>query len=798
MRLVSEQTGRVRQAVPRHAAPWRTWLDGDALIVFVLVALCVLAFAPWWAGGRIFAPFDLLNEAYQPWASGTYPQIHNHFTGDVLTQYLPYRRIAERSFAEDGQIGWSTLTFGGRPEYANTMAAYGDWTMQLHRFFDFWTAWHLGLLGQFLIAALGMYALLRAQQLIPLVALLGACAFIASSQIVFVVYHRWHLAAFAWVPWLLWAIFGHRSGRRWCWPLVPGFGALALVGGNLQTNIFVVLAVFAVWIGLLRQDARGAARLRTTGHMLLWMLLAAGLAGFALLPEVLVYLDAADLAAARNAPGYAAGPVQPLFALLLLPAQLFPTLLGGPGTIDLLKAVGLELIDVAYFGLFLMLLAYRGVLLGGVPATPRVLMAMGLLLPLTPFVGSLYHRVQLLFILGGIWAALWWWQHATERELAGFVRRVSAVLAVLGGLWLVASLLSLLLHDALTTRIESIVAARIATGQAGTLGVYPEWRLDGARRLIPELRIWHPRQLLFVGTTVATLLALHVRRSAGLRVATLVLVCALLVDFGAFTRGWVTTVDPARHPPYPQVPDLAVLQQRVGDGRVHIAYDGPPVFLPPNTLSMYGVAAIQQFETVTLHGMWSRLGFAGDALALGQMAVTHAVSQPNEQLGAGWTLDYAGDRLAVWRNDAALPHYLALSGAAADAWPTGGDVRHGRDPGALPVAGDVAVHGATMNRRALLVPAGTQLLRIAENWSEGWQARVGAGAWRSVAAGVDLSMVVPIPNNRESTVVELRYRPGRRTLGRWLTFISLLVTGSGALLYGLHGRRGGAGAAGHA
>jgi len=108
------------------------------LPIGLLVAVVLLGFSPWWLGGRVLAPLDVLNEMVLPWREDTVsPQVHNHFASDSVTQYLPYRMFAEASYRQDGFVGWNPLIGGGRPQVSNTMALYFDWTMQLHRWLDF-------------------------------------------------------------------------------------------------------------------------------------------------------------------------------------------------------------------------------------------------------------------------------------------------------------------------------------------------------------------------------------------------------------------------------------------------------------------------------------------------------------------------------------------------------------------------------------------------------------------------------------------------------------------------------------
>jgi hypothetical protein len=740
-------------------------LDRDGVALAVVVVLGLLAFSPWWAGGRVFAPLDLLDETYAPWAGPEATgRVHNHFTSDGVTQYLVHRAFAARSFAEDGYIGWREAVGGGRAEEGNTMAGYGDWTMQLHRVLDFWTAWHLGLLAQFLIAALGMYAFLRGQRLIPLVALLGAIAFGANTQFVGPIYHRWHLAGFAWIPWLAWSMFAWRAGRRWAWPLAPVFLALSILGGNLQTNVFTALVVGSLWAGWLwdgRDSRDGRARLATTGHVAAWSLLGLGLAAFALVPETVGMLATFSVGMGRSGIGYPQGPLQPLVSLVLIPLQAFPTLLGSPRSLDLAKPLGADLFEIAYFGFLPVLLALRVTFLRRAPAPMKLLILVGLLIPLTPLVGPLYHRAQIVFVFGGVWAAAWYWQHADRDRVDPVLRTLLLAFGAAAGLWLVVSVAGYAFQDRLVARLQAMALGGVEPERLAAYPFYAEWMAERARRFVHESWIWHPRQALAVATALAAFLAVWWRVRAGIAPAAGVLCAVVALELGAFAVGWVTVVEPEADTLYPVPAELALVRERVGDGRVHIVHGLPPAFLPPNTHEMMGLSAIQFYETITPPGLWQVAYDDPTAADLAAVAVTHAVTRPDASPGDGWELEHGGERLALWRNPGAEPRYQAVEGAG---------------PGRVAAR----VLSATQNRRLLEAPPATRAIRVRENWAPGWRYRVDDGGWASPSREADGGMWLEVASRQAASTVELRYRPYRYG-GGWITLAALLAWGAAVL-----------------
>jgi hypothetical protein len=748
-------------------------LAADAACVAAIAALVLLAFSPWWAGGRIIAPLDVLHELFEPWNGGAaHPDVHNHFTSDAVTQYVVYRRLAERSFSADGTLGWNDLTGGGRPDYANTMALYGDWTVQLHRWLDFWTAWHLGLMAQFLVAALGMYVLLRSRRILPLVSLTGAVAFAASTPLVYTFYHRWQLAAFAWIPWLAWATLVAAGGRRTAWPLVPAFLALALLGASLQTALFVLLVWMGLWAGALIGEGVSGRRVRLTAEYVVWGALGAGLAAFALVPAVLMYMDGFGLHAARSAPGYPQGWDQPLRSLLFIPLQVMPTLLGSARSLDLTKLLASDLSHVAFLGFIPTVVAMRAAFWARTPPAARLLILAGLLLPLTPLVGLLYHRVQVVFVFAGAWAFAWYWQHADMAEERWW-RTAMRVAMAFAALWLLASAVLWAWEARITGALEDRIAARLTAGDGGQLAGFTVWMRARAGVLVHELRIWHPAQVVAVAGMAMGLVAVHLRRRGGTGTATLLLLAAIILQLGGLALGWHRAVDPARYPPYPESGDIRALGELARGGRVHIAatHHGPALFFPPNTLAMYDIPVIEQFETVDVPGMWQAAQRSADPAVLGRIGVTHAVAPPGAVPPAGWTVVYRGATLDVWSADGAIPRYVGVPGAA------GAGAGRAAGPG-LPVT----IVRATPNRRVVDVPVGTAAVRVAENWSEGWQYRVGGGTWRAAERAGDHSMMLALPEAAGAVRVELRYRPWRRTVGRAVTGVAVVLTLAGALV----------------
>jgi hypothetical protein len=754
----------------------------------LIILLVVLAwFSPWWFGGKVMAPLDLQNRMMSPWRNGN--EMHfakNHIVSDGVDQYLVYRLIAERDYREEGQVLWSSLTYGGVEQHANTMALYDDWTMQLHRWFDFWTAWHLGIMGQVLLAAFGMRAFLRGRGIDELWACAGALAFAANSQFVTWIYHRWSLGAFCWVPWILWAIDSYRNGRRVCWIFVPVFTALAFLGGTLQHSALVALAVVAMYF----DDAFTFGKYSDTRTFIgsqskifiryaTWGVLGVGLAGLNLIPCIDTFLTSNKLGihtgmttnAAESI--YPKGWLQPLFNLAAYPLQIFPSILGRCDSVDLLKLFRSELFYVAYFGSLAGLIALASLWKKNSPMLARLLIVMGLLLPLTPLVRVLYQRLFLLFIIGGIYAFVHFMQKASDKERMRWCK----VLACIGSIgltaWTVASLF-LIKQGALITSLQQRI---VNEGTGSSFGYFRNWLEMRAINFTDDLLIWSPQQswpLILLALAIIGL-GLSAARKTNLRtVGSWLILAAVTCEVSLFASRWMVWADPKKEPLFPETAETQALKEHVGkSGRVSCLYH-PTAHMAmtpflPNTLAAYDIATITGYDSIVPNGMILPNETPGDAAKLGRFGVTHLITwSGNADVPVEWDKVWSGPMMDLYTNPLAVPRYAGFTS-------------YEKLQEFLDNEGDECVTieelSGRENTRKLRVPSGVTNVRIAENHAHGWQYRV-LGVhkeWQSSIRASDGSIIFNLPNISQETIVEMRYAPPMRKLGWKTSGISAFV-----------------------
>lgn len=750
------------------------------------LAVVALWFSPWWAGGKVLAPLDLQNRMMSPWRADSPTEFaKNHIVADTVDQYLVYRIIAERDFRREGWVGWSSLTHGGTAQYANTMALYYDWTMQLHRWLDFWTAWHLGIMIQVMLAAAGMLLFLRGRGMIGLWAIGGALAYAANSQFVTWIYHRWALGGFCWMPWVLWAIDLHRTGNRFAWGLVPCFTAMAFLGGTLQHAALVVLVVVAIWLEeAIQTPFKPGNQLRLLGKFSAWGILGLGLAAMMFLPCSDAFLTSNRLGIHTGMHGnsgngvYPHGWLQPLFNVAAYPLQIFPSLLGRCDSIDLLKVFKSELFYVCYFGSLPVLVGYLCLIRKDSPTLARILCTAGLVLPLTPLVRLLYQRLFLLFVIGGILAFVTWMQHAS-REARIKLCRVMSILVVAGTMvWLAISLILVRQTEQLNGLRDKISAK----GMGSSFGYYDTWMNWRATNLINDLFIWSPQQFFPLLLFIAVLVGLRMTAAKGgtiRQAGSWMVVVATISETCLFGSRWIVWSDTAKDPLFAQTTESRVLQEKVGHaGRVTTlihptAHMARTPFIP-NTLAPYGIATISGYDSIVPDGMLLPNESSGDAVRLGRLGVGHLVTWAgNPDVPAGWKPVWTGRLMDLYQNSHTLPRY---AGFRSD------EDRKKFLDGGMPEVIPVQELSNLENSRKFVIPNSVRLVRIAENQAEGWMFRSSAAApWQDVQRASDSSMLIRVPQNSTATTIEMKYEPPLRLWGFYVSGGALLATIAGAL-----------------
>ncbi|MES2995284.1 MAG: hypothetical protein V4733_00575 [Verrucomicrobiota bacterium] len=752
------------------------------LCAWLALALVITTwFSPWWADGRVLAPLDLLNEAMQPWRGlAGNPQVKNHIVSDAVSQYLVYHKIAADSFRREGKIGWSSLTYGGTDQQANTMALYDDWPMQLHRWFDFWTAWHFGLMGQFLIAGSGMLFFLRGRGISAWWALVGALLWTGNSQFITWIYHRWTLGAFAWVPWVLWAIDHYREGKKWSWPLVPVFLALAIVGGTLQHAVLAGLAIGISWFAAaIRIGKDRPAQCRWFGHHVAWGVIALGLSAYAWLPaaEALLVSNRIGIHTGLHGGGtgiYRYGLWQPFLQFLAYPLHIFPSILGRCDSVDVLKLFKSELFYVAYAGFLPGVIALLAPWRKGGSSLAKWLIVAGLILPLTPLERFLYQRLLLLFLFGAILAFVHFMQFSCAAERRLLAKRLALGMGCVALLWLAASFVLAWKAAAIEPFLHAKITA-LLTGSS--FGWFNDWMGRRATGFIGDLRIWSPQQiipLLLAGLGIAGLAVSGAANSfSKKRFGHFLVGIAAILELGVFAQRWVVWSDPLKHPLYRETAESKLLQNEIGSsGRatlvLHPTHHLPNTPFVCNTLAAYGIATIEGYDSIVPAGMNLDAMTTKDAAALGWRGVTHAIAPAGgANLSANWNHVAQTPVMTVYENTRAVPRIMAYSDVAAIE-----QIRSGKHPKGTPIAPLKWLE----NERSFMAGPATRLLRIAENAAPGWRWRIGNGEWQNVETLADASQGIRFSAPLQSpTLVELRYQSPTRKTGAVISSASFLA-----------------------
>jgi hypothetical protein len=711
------------------------------LCCLLWTAMVAVFFAPAIFGGKVLAPMDIMECLISPYATQPMENVHNHFTVDAISQYLPYNYSVAESFRQDGYMGWNPYAHNGTPIAENTMLCPGDWHHALYFFLPFWTAWDTGIILQFFIAGLGMIAFLRNRKVPAPYCLLGAAGYGFYSQFVMWIYHRWVLGTMCWAPWILWALMRNREKRIIDLPSIL-FIALGFRGGHLQACLFIVLLTGCVWLADW-WSSPSRWNLKTLWRVSLPYLVS-GIGGALLSIDVL----------AQTIPPLMAG-VKELPSLVTV---LFPTLLGVPETIDLFKLMGQDLFDLKFTGGVIFVLSVLGLFNRKAPLTAKFLMVISLALVFTPLITYFYSRSTAVYALGASWLAAWQLHALTQEPARTVWKKIFIALGVLTLGWLLCSVLIQIFHQDLLSMLQRNLLSRLSAAETGR----ENWYLLRTERLLEQSCIWYPRTLALLALLWGGLWAasrIHVRARHKLLLASLVILCSL-GELLLVQATWVQYADkPESAGLYKEPEWMPRLKQQVGDGSVSFySTQGDKDYLHANHLSTFGIKLAEGYETVAprrLHSLQDKLAHPEAAARAG---ISHIIVNPRHSLPQtkGWDLVENNSRYILLANPDYKGRYFAANHATGESAPV--------QPGRI-----------TYNQMDFTVPPGTTALDVLESYSDGWTARINGGKPVPVECTENYGITVPLAATDTPAHVLLQYRDHRQDTYYGIILATLLL-----------------------
>jgi hypothetical protein len=702
------------------------------------LAMVAVFFAPVLFQGKVLAPLDIMDSLLRPWATAEEIEVHNAFTYDAISQYLPYDYSVYQSLRQDGYIGWSPYTHSGTSIVQNTMLCPGDWHHHLYRFLPFWTAWNTSIILQFTLAGLGMLLLLRDRRIPPPYALLGVVAFGFYSQFILWIYHGWVLGAMCWAPWILWALFRAKRSGRIVDPASVIFIALAFRGGHLQACVFVVLLVLMVAITDWWKTEERWEPKRIWNSFLPYAV--AGILGSILALDVFVETVPALLQGNKQMTDRSW--VSVLLGLPTLVTSIFPTIMGTPQGLDTTKMFASDLFSIKFMGAVPLILAAFACFRRQAPAVAKVLLILGLVLPFTPADKWLYSRFTAVFALGGAWLAAWYLMTISKEAPSKVWKRAMIILAVIVGVWLLGSAVVVAKQPWIQSQLHEMIMANLPVGKP----TRTDWMLSRADVFIADSLVWAPRNLATLALIALGLFAcsrVHSKSPNAPRFALLVAFCAFGELF-LFSSTWVTfSGKPSGNGLYDEPQWVQVLKRNAGDGTVLCYANSDFDYMQLNTPSAYGIRFAGGYETVTPHRISPNPGNRLDPDRCAAAGISLLLAPPDKDPGTipGWEKVVDSEAFHLYWN----PAFKGICFA-----------EH-RDGTTSPLP----LEFTSANRRKIQLPPGTGSVTVLESFKPGWKYSLNGAPWRKVGESTINGMRIDFetaPQGNESELI-LQYRP---------------------------------------
>lgn len=718
-----------------------------------LVGIVVLLFTPLLVG-KVFVPGDFLYFIY-PW-KGVYQQpVGNLDLFDVPTAFYPQDVLLNEQLKKGDLPLWNPRIFSGHPAFASGQSAlvYPP-RLLFHRVFDTALARSLTQACHLLAMGLFFFCWIRGRGLTAEASGVGACVWMLNGYIAAWMQFEHVLIIGTYLPAMLWCGDRALATRRWSWwALLPVLGALSLVGGHLQFNLYVGPLVAGYLILQARQQGQIGRALAGLGVCALGAVALAA-------PMILPFLE---FQAMGQRPSFDWATLQrlsaPLWTFLL--TLLSPDVFGNPASGFAINRNSANLIFpefACYLGVIPLLLALVAVrfrpearpwaalatvCLLCAAATPMYRAVVWLVPPLAKLIPL---RILFVFVFAGAVLAALGAQEVGERaEARSWLRRLAMGLA---GSWAVVMLTALAVftlgRQSLRLAIEpflSPVYVKLPPFEAT-----PDF---GDRLLALAQESYGSSPHLYLPFLLPLVLLLVGRRAKVVPGILLLVLTAL--DLMAFQWRFNRPVDPEEL--FRSTPGIEYLQSQPQPFRLEKDELG---FY--NTLTPYGLQLLTGYESIFPARYASLMAAvdSGRAPTLRSVALAHFDSPILDGLnleflltlpwrkmtGERWEEVYAGPDMRIYRNRWALPRAYVVGEAVAMSspgevlsWLSGPHYRPGQvvaveGPPLLGLSPEA--QGSPVNIRLyepdrVVLEADMRapgLLVLSDAWHPGWSARV--------------------------------------------------------------------------
>ncbi len=714
-----------------NTRPWLLALGGWLICI-------ALFFWPVVFQGKVLAPLDILDSLLKPWATSETIDVHNAFTYDAISQYLPYDWSVYQSLRQDGYIGWNPYAHNGTAILENTMLCPGDWHHQLYRVLPFWDAWDTGIILQFAIAGIGMLVLFRFLGIPAAFALVGIVGFGFYSQFTLWIYHRWVIGSMCWAPWITWALLRAKQKKRWIDPLPIVFIALGFRGGHLQACLFIVLLVLL----LFTTESSHFVNKQHDFFKLLCLYACSGIIATLLCADVWINTIPPYLGGGKGMP--ISGFRHCILSASILVTTVLPTILGTPNGLDPSKSLETSLFDVQFMGATLFLLAVLGLFRKKAPAAAKSLFIVGLIIPFTPLDTWLYSRVTTIYALGGAWLGSWYLAVAAEEPFHRKLwKRIATLFCLMLAAWLVASLILAYIRPHLEPSLQDYIVSLLPANKSNRA----EWMRQRTSIFIDRSYLWNTFNL-----AVLTLIGLGLFLASRVHKANprcawyaIGIAACTFGELFLFSRTWITF---SKHPSSDQALYNApawveTLKKAAGNGSVSCYSQKRFDYMQLNTPSSYGIRFQYGYETVQpLHcEPLDKSAYIPEDYAQAGVSLffVYDDTTPTNLIEKGWISVHESKDFKLYKNPAFSSRINAL-------------LHDGTTP-------PIQISSETPNTRIFTIPSGTVAVTIGETYHPGWNAHLGdtvLSIQKNIRSGMQVNLPGPTDGPAE---VSMQFTP---------------------------------------